>query len=550
MPKRVLSLRHRAQHWLLARGRAATLWIGNWPVLGGLSGTLVATVMAGVTFAAIYSGYAEELDHAAENSRNIVRLLSSDIGRNVELYDLSLQAVVSGAQQPETWQLPPGMRQRVLFNRATAASSLGGAYVLDANGYVKAWQSGAHVPDVSFADRDYFLAQQQSPSVGLFLSKPFFSRLRGGVPTIGLTRRINAPDGSFAGVALLAVQLNYFQYLLDRIDVGPNGRAFILTQDGTMLASKPPGALVVGANYATSPSFAFVAKSRSGTHTGRSIVDGKSRMYSFAHVANAPLVVVVAPAIDDILARWRKRSAFAIAMTTLIGAAWVVVSWALAFALRGKVAAEGELMRLAMTDGLTGLANRRALDRRLAVEWQRAVREREPLSVLFFDIDHFKLFNDTYGHAAGDAVLELVAGRIASGARRATDMAARYGGEEFTLILPDTSLPAAVKIAEKIRKKVESADLEHSASSHGCVTISVGCASCDPPVGGSGANLLAAADRLLYDAKEAGRNQVRAQQWTGDEGEPPAPQGSGTGLPAGSQAGSQTGSQADSQAAT
>ncbi|RQH01176.1 GGDEF domain-containing protein [Paraburkholderia dinghuensis] len=521
-----------------------TLWIGNWPVLGGLSGTLVATVMAGVTFAAIYSGYAEELDHAAENSRNIVRLLSSDIGRNVELYDLSLQAVVSGAQRAETWQLPPEMRQRVLFNRATAASSLGGAYVLDANGYVRAWQSGAAVPAISFADRDYFLAQQHSPSVGLFFSKPYFSRLRGGVPTIGLTRRINAPDGTFAGVALLAVQLNYFQYLLDRIDVGPNGCAFVLTQDGTMLASKPPGSRVVGANYADSPSFAIIAHRPSGTHTGRSIVDGKSRMYTFARVGNAPLIVVVAPAIDDILAPWRKRSGFAIAMTTLIGAAWVVVSWALAFALRGKVAAEGELMRLAMIDGLTGLANRRALDRRLAVEWQRAVREREPLSVLFFDIDDFKLFNDNYGHAAGDAVLELVAGRIASGARRATDMAARYGGEEFTLILPDTSLPAAVKIAEKIRKKVESENLEHRASSHGRVTISVGCASCDPPVGGSGAKLLAAADRLLYEAKEGGRNQVRAQQWTGGEGEPPAPKGSGTGSPAGSQANLQAGSQA------
>lgn len=520
MPKRVLSLRHRAHQWLVARGRAATRWIGNSPFLGGLAGTLIATVMAAVTFAAIYSSRTEELNHAAENSRNIVRLLSSDIGRNVELYDLALQAVVSGAQEPLTWQLPKDIRQRVLFNRATAASSLGGAYVLDASGSVVAWQSGAPVPAVSFADRDYFIAQQRSPDVGLYFSRPYPSRLRGGVPTIGLTRRINAPNGKFAGVALLALRLEYFQHLLDRIDVGANGRAFIVTQNGTMLASKPPSARAFGASFTDSPNFAIVTQHPSGTHTGRSVTDGRLRMYSYARIDNTPLVVVVAPAIDDVLAPWRQRSGFAIGMTTLIGAAWVAVSWALAFALRGKVVAEGELMRLAMTDGLTGLANRRALDRRLAVEWQRAVREREPLSVLFFDIDHFKLFNDTYGHAAGDEVLVLVAGRIASGARRATDMAARYGGEEFTLVLPDTPLSGAVKIAEKVRKKIESADLEHCASSHGCVTVSVGCASCDPPTGGSGARLLAAADRLLYEAKEGGRNQVRAQQWTGDGVEP------------------------------
>jgi diguanylate cyclase (GGDEF)-like protein len=504
----------------VARGKDATRLIGNAPFLAGLTGMLIATVMAGVTFAALYSGRSEELGHAAENSRNIVRLLSNDIGRNVELYDLSLQAVVSGVQQEATWQLPEDLRERVLFNRATAASSLGGAYVLGANGYVKAWQNPGAVPAMSFADRDYFVAQQRSPDTGLFFSRPYLSRLRGGVPTIGLTRRITAPDGTFAGVALLAVRLEYFQSLLDHIDVGPNGGVFILMQDGTMLASKPADPRPFGASYADSPNFEIMARQGSGTHTGRSAVDGRRHMFTYARVASTPLIVVVAPAIDDILAPWRRRSGFAVVMTILIGAAWVAVSWVLAFALRDKVVAEGELMRLAMTDPLTGLANRRVLDRRLAHEWRRAVREGEPLSVLFVDIDYFKRFNDTYGHAAGDEVLVLVAERMAAGGRRTSDMAARYGGEEFMLLLPHTPLSAAMAVAEKIRRRVESANLRHSASSHGRVTVSVGCASCDPPVGGSGARLLAAADRLLYEAKEGGRNQVRAQQWGGAGVEP------------------------------
>lgn len=516
MPERVLSLRHRARRWLFASARHATRLIGSYPFLGGLAGTVFATIMAGVTFAAIYSGRAEELHHAGENSRNILRLVSSDIVRNVELYDLALQAVVSGAQEPETWRFPESLRQQVLFNRATAASSLGGAYVIDANGYVKASQSGLTSPGVSFADRDYFIAQKLHPDTGLFISRPYHSRLRGGVATVGLTRRINTSDGAFAGIALLGVRLEYFEHLLDSIDVGVHGDVFIIMKDGTMLASKPIGPRGFAASYADSPNFAIMSKHPFGTYTDRARLDGREHIFTYAHVGNTPLIVAIAPAVDDVLAPWRRRAYFAIAMTALLGGAWVVVSWVLAFALRDKVVAESELMRLAVTDPLTGLANRRALDRRLAEEWQRAVREGEPLSVLFFDIDQFKLYNDTYGHSAGDEVLTLVAQRIASGTRRASDMAARYGGEEFTVVLPGTSLAAAVRMGEKLRRRVESANLEHSRSRYGRVTVSVGCASCSPPEGGSGAKLLAAADHLLYEAKEGGRNQVRSRQWTGD----------------------------------
>ncbi|MEM5316575.1 sensor domain-containing diguanylate cyclase [Paraburkholderia sp. JHI869] len=523
MPKRVLSLRLLVHRWAIARAKAATHLIGNYPFFAGLSGTLVATAMAILTYAALYEGRAEELRHAQENSRNLVQLISNDIARNVEINDLSLQAVVMAAQQPQTWELPEALRQRVLFDRATTASRLGGAYVIDATGHVKAARSNAFdvsTAGVSFADRDYFIAQQRDPQAGLFFSKPYHSRLRGGVLSIGLTRRINAPDGTFAGVALLGVRLDYFQHLLERIDLGRGSHLFILMRDGTMLASQPPSLSRAGSNYADLPNYTFLSGRADGSYTLKSAFDGVERIYTFARVANSPFIVVVAPAVDDVLAGWRRRSYIALVMTTVFGGAWVVVSWVLAFALRDKVVAEGELMRLAVTDPLTGLANRRALDSRLAEEWHRAVRERTPLSVLFFDIDHFKLFNDTYGHAAGDEVLAFVAGRIASGSRRATDLAARFGGEEFAVVLPGTALDAATRMAEKIRKRIESANLTLSGTHHGRVTVSAGCASCNPPVGGSAARLLAAADRLLYEAKDAGRNQVRSQLWTGEGAQP------------------------------
>jgi diguanylate cyclase (GGDEF)-like protein len=509
-------LRYRARRWLFARGKSLTGLIGGHPFFAGWAGTIVATAMAAFTYAALYEGRAEELRHAVENSSNIVRIVTNDIARNVELYDLSLRAVVAGAQQPQTWALPDALRQRMLFDRATAASFLGGAYVLDEQGRVKASQSGVLPAGISFADRDYFVAQLRDQQAGLFISKPYLSRLRQSVLSIAMSRRINGPDGAFAGAALLGVRLEYFQQLIDRIDVGRRGGVFIMMQDGTLLASKPMMPRGIGANYASWRNYRIISEHDGGTFTAHSEADGVERVYTYAHVGNTPIIVGVAPAVDDILAAWRRRSWLALAMTTVFGGAWVAVSWILAFALRDKLLAQAALQRLALTDPLTGLANRRALDERLASEWQRAARSQQPLAVLFFDIDHFKLFNDTYGHGAGDEVLALVAERIASGTRRASDMTARYGGEEFAVVLPATPLAGAQTIAEKIRRRVEAANLSHSGSRHGRVTVSVGCASCDPPTGGSGAQLLAAADVLLYKAKSAGRNQVQAKEWTGE----------------------------------
>ena len=147
--------------------------------------------------------------------------------------------------------------------------------------------------------------------------------------------------------------------------------------------------------------------------------------------------------------------------------------------------------------------------------WRRARCQRYAVSALFIDIDHFKLFNDLYGHATGDEVLAAVAECIASVARRSIDVVARYGGEEFAVVLPDTSGDEAVKVAEKIRAKVQGMRLAHRQSEHGAVTVSVGCATCVPAEGRVGADLLAAADEQLYVAKSAGRNRVKSSALPG-----------------------------------
>jgi diguanylate cyclase (GGDEF)-like protein/PAS domain S-box-containing protein len=172
---------------------------------------------------------------------------------------------------------------------------------------------------------------------------------------------------------------------------------------------------------------------------------------------------------------------------------------------------EDALQRAAMVDPLTKIANRRHFDTFLEKEWQRAMRSGAPLSLVVLDVDHFKLYNDTLGHPAGDVCLQQVAQAIASHALRPTDLAARYGGEEFVLLFAETDADAAFLLAESVRAHVESLHIPHprSPTSH-WITVSIGVATIHPHQLDNIESLFVAADRAMYSAKEGGRNQVQA----------------------------------------
>jgi diguanylate cyclase (GGDEF)-like protein/PAS domain S-box-containing protein len=172
---------------------------------------------------------------------------------------------------------------------------------------------------------------------------------------------------------------------------------------------------------------------------------------------------------------------------------------------------ETRLETLAIEDSLTGLANRRRFDERLKEEWARAYRDRLSLSLLMIDVDHFKAYNDEYGHPAGDACLRVVAKVIAAEMQRASDLAVRYGGEEFAILLPNTDAAGCARIGDRIRRAIREAGLVHTSNhSSGFVTASLGGAACRPALertAGIG-SLVEAADQALYAAKEAGRNRL------------------------------------------
>ena len=172
-------------------------------------------------------------------------------------------------------------------------------------------------------------------------------------------------------------------------------------------------------------------------------------------------------------------------------------------------AANGRLRRIADLDGLTGVPNRRFFDTALETEWRRALQSSRSIAVILMDVDYFKLFNDTYGHQAGDDCLQAVADALAAGLQRSGELLARYGGEEFVALLPNVDVHEAVRTAERLRKRVASLAVPHCMpSDESCVTLSAGVAAEVPTSRRAGADLLASADGALYAAKHAGRDRV------------------------------------------
>jgi diguanylate cyclase (GGDEF)-like protein len=172
--------------------------------------------------------------------------------------------------------------------------------------------------------------------------------------------------------------------------------------------------------------------------------------------------------------------------------------------------ANEHLEELASLDGLTGLANRRGFDRQIEAEWRRAAEHSEPIGLMMIDIDHFKLYNDRYGHVAGDTCLRSVGETLSLVTLENAVLVARYGGEEFALLLPGLDLPRITSLAEEARRSIEDLFITHAEAPCGHVTISVGVESIVPRTGQIVADLVEAADRALYAAKRCGRNRVVA----------------------------------------
>lgn len=455
---------------------------------------------------------ARERDDAAQTAAraaaNIVQLIDADVMHNAELYDSSLQGMISAWQRPDLQDLSPELRQLVLFDRSTAASYKGDLVLLDNKGAILADSLSVIPRNDNFSDRSYFKDHKADPSLALHVSAPYKSRWGYKDWCISFSRRMSGPNGEFTGMVSAAMRLVYFKHLFMSQNLGVGSSINLINTAGILIVRYPDleGEDLIGKDYSHSPNFQRILQEGDGSFAAMSTQLNARRLYTFSRVGNLPLVVVIGQSEDEVYAVWRRNAWLVGSATSVLCLGILWLTWLLCLELRRRHRAEDALASLAATDGLTGLDNRRQLDEAMETEWARAQRSGKQLSLLMIDVDHFKAFNERHGHQGGDEALRLIAQTISFNIRRPGDRVARYGGEEFVVVLPETDLSGAMMIAEQIRKAAESLPLFPGAQQP--ITVSIGVVSEMVRQRDKLEAFFGIADKALYQAKHKGRNRV------------------------------------------
>jgi diguanylate cyclase (GGDEF)-like protein len=424
--------------------------------------------------------------------------------------------------------------------------------VVGTNGRVKCASNSAAV-GLNMSDRPYFQAALNAHEFAL---GDYLIKREGGVPGAMATFPVRKDGGAATAVIVAALNLNWIGERATNAVPGSGAEVLVIDGGGTVVAASADAEALVGKNFTGHGLTKELLAKDEGTTTTIDF-DGTKRILGFVRVpyTKARLAFGVSESavhsgIDQeitiayvqlgifgmlvLLAAWfggerlilhpirrlvRTATRFGRGDLHVRSAhePWLAEFAPLAAAfddMARKLAAREEELRvanqhleeLASLDGLTGLANRRGFDRELERAWRRADELRQPLALMMIDIDHFKLFNDRYGHVQGDACLSAVGEALSHVALKQQLTVARYGGEEFALLLPKLDIERAVTLAEEVRRSIEQLLVAHVDAPRGIVTVSIGVESRVPQPGQSAACLIEAADRALYDAKRRGRN--------------------------------------------
>jgi diguanylate cyclase (GGDEF)-like protein len=435
---------------------------------------------------------------ARETLENLASSIDADISRNIELYDLSLRDVATDMLLPEIQDVSKQIRHLILFDHAATAKHFGAIQVFNTQGELTIDSTTLDPATEKRDDEEFFQVHRDRPNEGLFISRPTLHR---GVYSIVLSRRIDGADGQFLGVVAGSIRFSYFHDLFGRLHLGPDDIITVLRHDGTVIMRTPFDLDVIGKNIGKAPSMIRVLSEPSGWSSGVGAVDGVPRLRVWRGGVQ-PLIVLVGKPWSDILSLWHTEATRIAAVMLALIVFVLGVTLFLAHEIGRRARAEDKLEELATTDALTGLKNRRKFDATIEAEWRRAIRQKTPLALLLIDADHFKSYNDTFGHQAGDQVLVGIAICISDSVRRAGDCISRYGGEEFAVLLPGLSSTDALGVAETIRLKVQQWSDGPTAT-----TVSTGIASVTPTATMEWSGLINAADKALYAAKANGRNQ-------------------------------------------
>lgn len=477
--------------------------------------SMVCLCLCGLLYLQLAQSYHYDMARAQVASSNLTRAMAQQAEDTFIEADLVLASLADWIQKDGYGPAQKPFLQKIFAQRAQALKQMHGLFLFDRTGQWVVTSFDRLPRGEGVANRDYFRFHQQNTSLLAHVGPAIRSR-ENGEWIIPLTRRLNDRQGNFEGVLLAGIRLAYFDQFFKSFDIDDSGTMFLALSDGTLLARRPLEERQIGASLARGEIFSkYLPEAPSGTAMIRSLVDRKMRLYGYRQLEAYPLVVGAASSKDAVLKDWYASAYQSSAIVALVVLGIGLFGWVFVHQLRNGErieadlrAAQAALEVIATHDSLTGLANRRLLERALETEFGRGGRQASPLSLIMLDIDFFKRYNDTYGHVAGDQCLAEVAQVLRDCCQRKADLAVRYGGEEFVVLLPDTEMPGALAMAEQIRRSVMEKHIPHTGSPFGRVTLSLGCYCFVPSGRDSIEAFLEHADAALYQAKKSGRNQV------------------------------------------
>ncbi len=377
-----------------------------------------------------------------------------------------------------------------------------GIFLIDADGLI-AIPSGERQRGLNNSQREHFLYHKEETQDLLYLT-PVSRGQATGKEQFRASRRISSADGRFLGEVLIPLEPKDFSRRFQQLISGTDAFASLIgTTDRLLRARSPEPPPDAWQKPLTSPLWDELAQTEAGSYRNQSSVDRIERRTFFRKVGNLPLVMVTGFSDRDVQQQTlRQIFPMAIAATTTLIV--IVVLAAMLTLIHGQ---RETMHRLATTDALTGIANRRHLMSSGEAEFARSRRYSHPFALMMLDIDHFKTINDTWGHPTGDRVLVALTDTMRS-LLRSQDLVGRLGGEEFVAILPATDLAGARALGERIRAQID--DIVSVTAENGQLirfNVSIGLTAL-APADTDFAQLLSRADRALYAAKAGGRNRV------------------------------------------
>lgn len=501
-------------------------WLGRHIYLN--NGILLLSMIA-IVLIALWDGRTEALRSAKTSTENLREMVVSTIDNYLAMGAFVIDMAASEIGDANDPTPSTDLAERRTAHLQSALAQMKGAsslMVFDGAGRLL---SGAG--DVAIGPARDALYRDLASQAGAraTLSKPFADPDAAHM-SVALTRRLPNPDGTPGDLVALTLRLSYFRDLFVKLAVGDGGAVALIRSDGIVLLREPSSPeLRTSTNISHRQAFHQMEAESAGLIDLSHATAGAPRLVAFGTIPRFDLLAAVSTSYASIYGGWEWR---AVAMgAVMFGVCFLALMLAVALRqeLKRRMRAEAHLATLAITDPLTGLANRRRFDEVLEREWRRTGRTGSSLALLMIDADRFKELNDMFGHLRGDEVLRSLARIIAQNVRETEDLAARYGGEEFAVILPDVDQDEAFRVAERIRERTGQERIQASRSLSWDLSVSIGVAFARPALSAQAIDLIETADRALYAAKNGGRDRVVVAVMTEPGGSAARPERAGNG---------------------